>query len=292
MQWQAHRLDLGRRTSVMGIVNVTPDSFSDGGRFFDPAAAVAHGLRLAAEGADILDVGGESTRPYADPISPAEEAARVVPVIEALAARVAVPISIDTMKAEVAQKALAAGAAMINDVSALRHDPRMAAVAAAAGVPVILMHMLGTPKTMQRAPRYDDLHGEVAAFLAEAMDRAAAAGIPRSRMILDPGIGFGKTVAHNLSLVRHTRSLAALEAPLLVGPSRKAFIRSLLAEDGAEPPAPDDPRVALGTQAVATAAILAGAHILRVHDVAATRASARIADALLEAKGPENPPPL
>ncbi len=284
IEWNGRRLDLGRRTCVMGIVNVTPDSFSDGGRFFDADAAVAQGLRLAAEGADILDVGGESTRPFSDPVAPETEAARVVPVIEALAARVDVPISIDTMKTDVAQKALAAGASIINDVSALRYDPRMAEVAAAARVPVILMHMLGSPKTMQVDPCYGDLHAEVAAFLAQAIDRAVGAGIHRSRLILDPGIGFGKTVAHNLSLVGHPERIAALDAPLLVGPSRKAFIRTLLAQDADSPPAPDAPQVAVGTQAVVTAAILAGAHIVRVHDVAQTRATARIADALLQAQ--------
>ena len=286
VEWNGRLLDLGRRTCVMGIVNVTPDSFSDGGRFFDTDAAVAQGLRLVAEGADILDIGGESTRPFSDPVSLETEAGRVVPVIEAIAARVDVPISIDTMKADVAEKALAAGASLVNDVSALRYDPRMAEVAAAAGVPVILMHMLGTPKTMQKDPRYEDLHAEVAAFLAESMDKALAAGIRRHRLILDPGIGFGKTVAHNLSLIRYLDLLAALNAPLLVGPSRKAFIRTLLSENASAPLAPDAPQVAVGTQAAVTAAILAGAHILRVHDVAATRTTACIADALAAAARP------
>ena len=283
IEWNGRRLDLGRRTCIMGIVNVTPDSFSDGGRFFDTDAAVAQGLRLVAEGADILDIGGESTRPFSDPVSPKTEAARVVPVIKALAARVDVPISIDTMKADVAAKALVAGASLVNDVSALRFDPRTAEVAAAAGVPVILMHMLGTPKTMQKDPRYEDLHAEVAAFLAESMDKAQAAGIQRDRLILDPGIGFGKTVAHNLSLNRYLDRIAALDAPLLIGPSRKAFIRTLLSENASAPLAPDAPQVAIGTQAAVTTAILAGAHIVRVHDVAATRATACIADALAAA---------
>ena len=280
--WNGRHLDLGRRTCVMGIVNVTPDSFSDGGRFLATDAAVAQGLRLVAEGADILDIGGESTRPFSDPVPPETEMARVLPVIRQLAPQIGIPICIDTMKAVVAEQALAAGATIINDVSALRHDPDLAAVAAAAGVPVILMHMLGTPKTMQQAPHYDDLHAEVAAFLAERMDRAAEAGIDRQRLIIDPGIGFGKTVVHNLSLLRHIDRLDALNAPVLVGPSRKAFIRTLVSDRPDKPLAPDAPAVAVGTQAAVTAAILGGAHIIRVHDVAGARAAAAIADALLE----------
>ncbi len=287
LAWNGRCLDLGPRTCIMGIVNVTPDSFSDGGRFLTTEAAVAQGLRLAAEGADILDIGGESTRPFSDPISVETELARVVPVVEALARQVSIPISIDTMKAPVAQAALAAGASIVNDVSALRYDPDLAATVARAGVPLVVMHMLGTPKTMQQAPHYDDLFGEIRAFLADAMDRARSAGIRRDLLIVDPGIGFGKTVAHNLALIRTTKPFAALKAPVLIGPSRKAFIRKLLSGDPQTPLAPDDPAVALGTVAAATAAILAGAQIIRVHDVAPVRSAARIADALLaEAPGP------
>ena len=282
IDWNGRRLELGRRTGVMGIVNVTPDSFSDGGRFLATDTAVAQGLRLVAEGADILDIGGESTRPFSDPVPAETEMARVLPVIRQLASQIAIPISIDTMKAVVAEQALAAGASIINDVSALRHDPDLAAVAAAAAVPVILMHMLGTPKTMQQAPRYDDLHAEVAAFLAERMEHAAKAGIDPQRLIIDPGIGFGKTVAHNLSLLRHIDRLDTLNAPVLVGPSRKAFIRALVSDRPDKPLAPDAPAVTVGTQAAVTAAILGGAHIIRVHDVAGARAAAAIADALLE----------
>lgn len=286
LEWAGRRLELGRRTCIMGIVNVTPDSFSDGGRFLRHEAAVAQGLRLAAEGADILDVGGESTRPFSDPVSTEEELARVIPVIKALARQTPVPVSIDTMKAAVAREAIAAGAAMVNDISALRHDPQMAETVARAGVPLILMHMLGTPKTMQQAPHYDDLFGQISAFLAEAMDRARGAGVPADRLIVDPGIGFGKTVSHNLALIREVRRFAALDAPVLIGPSRKAFIRRLLSDDPAAPLSPEDPAVAHGTLAASTAAILSGAHLLRVHEVAPARAAARIADALME-KGAE-----
>ncbi|MEE4607746.1 MAG: dihydropteroate synthase [Desulfobacteraceae bacterium] len=281
LEWAGRRLELGRRTCIMGIVNVTPDSFSDGGRFLDHAAAVAQGLRLAAGGADILDVGGESTRPFSDPVPAEKELARVIPVIEALAQQTAIPISIDTMKAAVAREAISAGAAMINDISALRYDPQMADTVARADVPLILMHMLGTPKTMQQAPHYDDLFGEISAFLAEAMDRARGAGVPANRLIIDPGIGFGKTVSHNLALLQGVQRFAALDAPVLIGPSRKAFIRRLLSDDPAAPLSPEDPAVAHGTLAASTAAILSGAHLLRVHEVGPARTAARIADALL-----------
>jgi dihydropteroate synthase len=282
LEWAGRRLELGRRTCIMGIVNVTPDSFSDGGRFLDHEAAVAQGIRLAAEGADILDVGGESTRPFSDPVSTEEELSRVIPVIEALARQTSIPISIDTVKAAVAREAIAAGAAMINDISSLRHDPQMGATVARADVPLILMHMLGTPKTMQQAPHYDDLFGEISAFLAEAVDRARGAGVPADRLIIDPGIGFGKTVSHNLALIQGVQRFAALDAPVLIGPSRKAFIRRLLSKEPAAPLSPEDPAVAHGTLAASTAAILSGAHLLRVHEVAPARAAACIADALVE----------
>lgn len=288
LEWNGRRLELGRRTCVMGIVNVTPDSFSDGGRFLDPDRAVAQGLHLAAAGADVLDIGGESTRPFSDPVPAASEMERVLPVIERLAAEVTVPISIDTMKAEVAARALAAGASIVNDVSALRHDPETGRVAARAGVPLIVMHMLGTPRTMQRDPHYTDLHAEIAAFLEAAVGRALAAGVPRDRIVVDPGIGFGKTVAHNLALLHDQSYLAHLDLPVLIGASRKAFIRRLLGENPDVPLAPDAPPVAAGTLAAVTAAILGGAHIVRVHDAAAARAAAAIADALIEESRFEN----
>lgn len=283
LKWHSHHLSLGARTLVMGIVNVTPDSFSDGGRFYDPSQAIAHGERLAREGADILDIGGESTRPFSDPVSAADEIERVVPVIEALASRVDLPISIDTKKAVVAEAALAAGAAMINDVSALTADPRMAPLAAEAAVPLILMHMQGTPKTMQAAPHYDDLLAEVGQFLQNAWDSAVNAGVRRDRVLLDPGIGFGKTFAHNAELLKNLTRLGTLGAPLLVGASRKAFIRNLVKPENADDIAADAPEVETGTQATVTAAIMGGAHIVRVHEVANTKATVRVVDAIVNA---------
>ncbi|HEX3692610.1 MAG TPA: dihydropteroate synthase, partial [Solirubrobacteraceae bacterium] len=214
---QPHRL--------MGIVNVTPDSFSDGGRYLDADAAVAHGLALAAQGADILDVGGESTRPGAEPVAVEEELRRVVPVVRALGERAgAVQISIDTAKAEVARAALAAGATLVNDVTALRGDPEMAAVVAQAGCDCCLMHMRGEPRTMQRAPEYGDVVSEVKAFLEQRLAFAVQAGIAEQRILLDPGIGFGKTAEHNLELLRRLDELVALGRPVLVGTSRKSFL--------------------------------------------------------------------
>jgi dihydropteroate synthase len=283
LQWGRYSIELGRRTYVMGVVNVTPDSFSDGGRFFDSAAAVAQGLRLAAEGADIIDVGGESTRPFAEAVSAEEEIRRVVPVIAELAGRIRVPISIDTTKAVVARRALEAGAAMVNDISALRFDPELAGVAAEFAVPVILMHMQGEPRTMQVTPRYDDLVGEICAFLEGAAAAAEGQGIPRSRLIADPGIGFGKTPGHNLQLIRRLPEFAALGLPLLVGPSRKSFIRKLVKPEGEKDVSPDQPAVETGTQAAVAASIFNGAHIVRVHDVANTRATVKVVDAIVNA---------
>ncbi|MGD8368881.1 MAG: dihydropteroate synthase [Desulfobacterales bacterium] len=277
------QISLGPATRVMGIVNVTPDSFSDGGRFFSTDRAVSQAERLAEEGADMLDVGGESTRPFSDPVSEEEELRRVIPVIRTLSARIDIPISIDTNKAAVARAAIDAGATIVNDVGALRLDPEMGAAAAAAGVPVILMHMLGTPKTMQRSPVYEDLFGEIASFLADAVLRAVEAGVARSQIVVDPGIGFGKTVEHNLLLLRHIGLFAGLDAPILVGPSRKAFIRNLLKPTDQSDISADLPVVATGTQAAVAAAALAGAHIVRVHEVAETVATLRIVDAIRNA---------
>jgi dihydropteroate synthase len=281
LAWDRHVLELGARTCIMGVVNVTPDSFSDGGRFLDPAAAVTQGERMAAEGADILDIGGESTRPYAEPVPVEEEIRRVVPVIAALAAKVRVPISIDTSKAAVARGALKAGAAMINDISALRFDPELAGVGAEFGVPVILMHMRGEPRSMQVAPHYDDLVADIRGFLEAAASAAGRRGIPRERIILDPGIGFGKTPEHNLHLIKHLQAFAGLDLPLLVGPSRKSFIRRLVKPDGAPDIPATLPVVETGTQAAVAAAVLNGAHIVRVHDVANTLATVKVVDAIL-----------
>ena len=279
-------LALGGSTCIMGILNVTPDSFSDGGRYFSLDAALERARQLIADGADILDIGGESSRPFSDPVSEAEELRRVIPVIEHLAGNLDVPISIDTTKATVARRALEAGAAMINDISALRFDPDMAEVAADTGAPVVLMHMLGSPKDMQVDPSYDDLLGEIHQFLERAVLDAEKAGISREKIIIDPGIGFGKTVRHNLELIRRLEWFSDLDVPILAGPSRKAFIRKLLAGKNQvenEADASHD-MVETGTMAAVCATILNGAHIVRVHDVARTRAAATIADAVKNAQ--------
>lgn len=281
--WGDHRLTLGLRTLVMGVVNVTPDSFSDGGRFLSCDDAIAQGLRLMDEGADILDIGGESTRPFSEAVSTEEELGRVIPVIEALSRRGTIPISIDTTKSEVARKALAAGASIINDVSALRVDPAMADVAVDCDVPIILMHMLGTPKTMQANPEYDDVVAAVCTFLRQAIERAVQAGIDARRIIVDPGIGFGKTFTHNLQLLHHLKDLQALNCPVLVGSSRKAFIRHLLKSPGEKDIRADLPIVATGTQATVAISALRGAHIVRVHEVAETRATLKVVDAIRNA---------
>ena len=283
LAWDRHVLDLGRRTCVMGVVNVTPDSFSDGGRFFDAAAAVSQGERMAAEGADIIDIGGESTRPFSEPVAVEEEIRRVVPVIAALAARVRIPISVDTTKAAVARRALEAGAAMINDISALRFDPDLAGVAAECGVPVILMHMRGEPRSMQVAPHYDELVIDIRGFLEAAAAAAERRGIPREKLIVDPGIGFGETPEHNLQLIQRLQEFAALDLPILVGPSRKSFIRRLVKPDGAKDIPASLPVVETGTQAAVAAAVLNGAHIVRVHDVANTAATVKVIDAIRNA---------
>ena len=247
----------------MGIVNVTPDSFSDGGVFLDWQAAVAHGLQLAAAGADLVDVGGESTRPNSEVVSAEEELRRVLPVVEALAAVLHVPLSIDTTKASVARVTVAAGVEVINDVSALRADPAMLGVAAEMGVGVCAMHMQGTPQTMQDNPRYADVVAEVGEFLRAERDRLEAAGIERARIALDPGIGFGKSHEHNLTLLASCHRFHDLGCPLLVGHSRKGFIGKVIGDKLADPTP--------GTIGVALALARQGVQVLRVHDVAAVR---------------------
>ncbi|MEW5724351.1 MAG: dihydropteroate synthase [Thermodesulfobacteriota bacterium] len=274
LTWKNFSLDLAARPHLMGVVNVTPDSFSDGGDFFSIQAAVAQGLALALAGADILDVGGESTRPGSLPVDEKEESARVLPVIEALAARVRVPISVDTVKSAVARAALEAGASMVNDISAGRFDPEIIEVAAEAGVPLILMHMKGEPRTMQDNPEYEDLLGEVRDFLAEALERAVRAGVRQDLIVLDPGLGFGKTFDHNLVLINRLRELTVLGRPLLVGPSRKAFLGRLL---GGAPPKERD----TATAAVAALAAYNGADILRVHDVRSAGQALAVARAVM-----------
>ncbi len=256
----------------MGVVNVTPDSFSDGGLYLDPEAAIAHGHELAEAGADVLDVGGESTRPGAEEVSVAEELRRVVPVIEGLRGLDA-RISVDTSKAAVAATALDAGAEIVNDVTALRGDSGMAALCAERGCGVVLMHMLGTPRTMQDEPHYDDVVAEVKAFLAERLDVAVAAGIAEEQIWLDPGVGFGKTLDHNTELLRRLGELRELGRPLVVGTSRKSFIGRL---DGS----PASERIG-GTIASSLLAAANGAGVLRVHDVAAVRQALAVAKAIL-----------
>lgn len=264
------------RPLVMGVLNVTPDSFSDGGRFNALAAALDHACRMAEAGADVIDVGGESTRPGADPVPEAEELERVVPVIEALGARVPAAISIDTRKPAVAEAAVAAGAALWNDVGALRWPGALEA-AAALGVPVVLMHMQGEPGVMQQAPRYADVVGEVAAFLEARKAAAIEAGVEEAAIWVDPGIGFGKTLAHNLALLRALPRFAAI-GPLAVGVSRKSFIAKIEAAQGAPQSDPAD-RLG-GSLAGALIAAQAGAAMLRVHDVAETVQALRVARAI------------
>lgn len=290
IQAGAHTIELGRRTCIMGVVNITPDSFSDGGHFSNARKAVAHGRMLAAQGADILDIGGESTRPFSDPVRVDEELQRVIPVIEDLSGSIHIPISIDTTKAEVARQALAAGASMINDISALRMDPELPAVVRESGAPLILMHMLGTPKTMQIEPEYKDVLGEITAFLEERIGFAVENGIPKSQVIIDPGIGFGKTAGHNLRIIKNLRAFDTIDAPILVGPSRKAFIRNIVKDPQAKDIPANRPEVEVGTQAVVTAAILNGAHIVRVHNVDNTRTTAALADMIRSAGDPAAEP--
>ncbi len=270
---------------IMGIVNVTPDSFSDGGRFLAPDAAAAHGLELAREGADIVDVGGESTRPGAAPVDAEEERRRAIPVIERLAAALGdaggTAISIDTSKADVAAAAVDAGATFVNDVTAFRRDPDMAALVAEREQPCCLMHMLGEPRTMQRDPRYGDVVGDVKAFLEERLSFAVASGVAEERVMLDPGIGFGKTVAHNLELLRRLEEIVAIGRPVVVGASRKRFLGSVTGRDV-------DERVP-ATVAANVLAFERGASVFRVHDVAAVRDGLAVASATVGRGWPTTP---
>jgi dihydropteroate synthase len=267
----------------MGVVNVTPDSFSDGGAFLDAAAAVAHARELVAEGADVLDVGGESTRPGAEPVPGEEELRRVLPVLEGIASSdLGAQVSIDTSKASVARAAIAAGASLVNDVSALRADPEMVGVLADSGVDCCLMHMLGAPRTMQRDPRYADVVDDVKAFLEERLSFAVGEGVSEQRIMLDPGIGFGKTIAHNLELLERLGELTELGRPIVVGTSRKSFIGRILADAAGEiEPVPTAQRLA-GTIATNVLALERGASVFRVHDVAPVRDALAVAAATLE----------
>jgi dihydropteroate synthase len=267
---------------LMGILNVTPDSFSDGGRFLDPRAAVARAHELVREGADIVDIGGESTRPGAEPVDAEEELRRVIPVVERLSADgLAAQISIDTSKAGVAQAALDAGASLVNDVSALRADPEMATVVAQSGASCCLMHMLGEPRTMQQDPRYGDVVAEVKEFLGRRLEFAVREGIARERIMVDPGIGFGKTESHNLELLRRLEELSELGAPIVIGTSRKGFLGRVMARAAGQAEPPSVTERLPGTVASNVLAYERGASVFRVHDVAPLRAALAVAAATL-----------
>jgi dihydropteroate synthase len=270
LSWSGFSLPLMERTHVMGILNVTPDSFSDGGNYTDVNRAVDRALEMEAEGADIIDIGGESTRPGADPVDVKTEIERVVPVIQRLRGKLKAPISIDTRKSAVAVAALKAGAAMVNDVSGLRFDPAMAAAVSRFGVPVVIMHAQGEPKTMQKNPHYHDIIQEIREFLADGIRIAEKAGVPRDQIIIDPGIGFGKSVDDNFIILKNLEAFLDLKCPVMVGVSRKSFIGKTL-------DAGVDGRL-FGTASAVAASILNGARIIRVHDVKAMKQVAGIAD--------------
>lgn len=276
LAWKDFTFDFTQKTYIMGILNVTPDSFSDGGLFLDRENAVQQALRMQAEGADIIDIGGESTRPGAEKVSVKDEIKRVVPIIEVLANNVDVPISIDTYKSEVADAAVKAGASMINDISGLRSDPKMAKITAKHKVPVVIMHIKGTPQDMQKNPTYKSLIPEITAYFHECIQVARDAGIPDDMIIIDPGIGFGKTVKHNLEIIKRLKDFEGFEKPILLGPSRKAFIGKLLGD------APTDERLE-GTASAIAIGIFNSANIIRVHDVKEMVRVAKIADGVFRA---------
>ncbi len=283
IEFDRYHLELGSRACIMGILNTTPDSFSDGGKFNTIETAVRQGRKLAAEGAHILDIGGESSRPFAEPVSEQEEMDRVIPVIEILSKQIDVPISIDTVKSQVAKEALNAGASIINDISAFEKDPDMVNVAAQKGCPVVLMHMKGTPQTMQVDPSYDDLMLEITGYLTSRTAFAMEHGVEKKNIILDPGIGFGKTVEHNLVLIKHLDKITGLGFPVLMGPSRKSFIQNILSQKETAAVGPDHVKTEYGTLAAVAASVLNGAHIIRVHDVETVTTFIRIIDSIRNA---------
>ncbi|MBM4322043.1 MAG: dihydropteroate synthase [Deltaproteobacteria bacterium] len=269
--------NLGERTLLMGVLNITPDSFSDGGLFFDKDKAIAHGLKMVQEGADIIDIGGESTRPGSKPLGLEEELRRVLPVIDVLSRESDVPVSIDTYKSEVASRAIEAGAEIINDISGLRFDPELASVAAKTHTPIILMHIRGTPETMQRDVHYDSLFSEIIAYLKESIRRAESAGVDPEQIVVDPGIGFGKTLEDNLNIIKHLPEFRILGKPILLGTSRKTFIGKIL-------DAGPDQRLE-GTISSIAIGVLNGAHIIRSHDVLQAKRAIAVADAIRMAEG-------
>jgi len=270
-------LNLSKRTHIMGVINVTPDSFSDGGFFFDPNRAIAHALKLVDEGADIIDIGGETTRPGSKPITAETEISRVIPVIERLAPKIDVPISIDTYKSLVAERAIEAGAEIINDISALNFDPKMPEIASRHDIPVVLMHIKGTPENMQQNPCYVSVISEIIEYLKDSIEMAEKAGIDPHKIIIDPGIGFGKSLddGHNLKIINRLSEFKSLGKPILVGPSRKAFIGKILNADVTQREE--------GTAAAVSAAVLNGANIVRVHNVGMIRKVVRVIDAIKNA---------
>ncbi|MBC8460328.1 MAG: dihydropteroate synthase [Deltaproteobacteria bacterium] len=272
LSWSDYTLNLDQRTHIMGILNVTPDSFSDGGQYLELNKAIEHGLGMANDGADIIDVGGESTRPYSKKTSTNEEIDRVIPVIEVLHKELTIPISIDTYKSDVAREALNAGASMINDISALRFDPHMASIASNAKVPLILMHMKGTPDNMQENPSYDDLISEIMEFLKDAIKRSVTAGIKEDLIIVDPGIGFGKTFDDNLKIIKELFRFGSLQRPILLGTSNKSFIGHILDKEVHERD--------IGTMATIATGVMNGAHIVRVHNVRKAVETVKITDSI------------
>ena len=267
-------LDLSSRTHLMGVLNVTPDSFSDGGKFFKLEEAIKQGLKLAEEGADMIDIGGESTRPGSEPVTIEEELRRVIPVIEELAKRIDLPISIDTYKSGVAKEALDSGASMVNDISGSRFDPEMKKIIAEYDVPVVLMHIQGTPKNMQESPKYENLLEDIKSYLNQSISIAEEAGIGEDKIIIDPGIGFGKTLDDSLKILKNLREFKSLGRPVMVGVSRKSFIGKIL-------DLPTDERLE-GSLASMAVAIMNGANILRVHDVKESKMVAKLVDAILK----------
>lgn len=280
LRLRSAKLHMGERTLVMGVLNVTPDSFSDGGKFLDAQRAVEHALQIQADGADLLDIGAESTRPGSEPISASEELRHLLPVLYGLRGKLKIPISVDTQKSTVAEIVLGAGAQILNDVSGLRSDPRLAKVAAQYGAPLILMHMRGTPRTMQKGPFARDVMRDVISGLRKSISTAKKFGVERSQIVIDPGIGFGKNYSQNYELLAKLPQLARLGYPLMVGTSRKGFLGATLTKNGK--PARAEERI-WGTAATVAASILNGAHIIRVHDVAEMKQIALTIDALLSA---------
>ena len=272
LTWKNFSLDFSKKTYIMGILNVTPDSFADGGLYFDKSSAIERAYQIVEEGADIIDIGGESTRPGSEPISIKEELKRTIPVIEAISKKIKVPISIDTYKSEVAKAALDAGASMVNDISGLRFDPRMPDVVSEFKVPVVIMHIKGKPQDMQQNPVYDALIPEIIDYFRMGIKIATGAGISEDKIIIDPGIGFGKTFDHNLEIINNLREFTFLQKPILVGPSRKAFIGKILGD------VPATERLE-GTAAAVSISIINGANVVRVHDVKEMAEVARTSDA-------------